>query len=582
MQYGSDVSPQHGRNQGWGRGLSVVFGLLLAGSVGCYGSIADPEPEEIVPGVGDPGGSGSSGNGSAGNAGGGGASPATGVCKSGTAPASTPARIWRLSDEQIHAAVSDLLPGMSMPSVTTTGRAKSEFINMSELFPVDGALAVDLRSAARAVATEAVKTLSTRLGCAPGQDDKACATAFLERFTARAFRRPLDDDDRDALAVLFDAGAATSTADGVRLVIEGVLQSPSFLYRSELAGGVAAGGTADLAPHELASALSFFLLDSIPDEPLWGAALDGSLARADVREAQIKRLIQLPRARANLARVFLKWTGLGAGVTTELASEDYPLYDDAMKQSLGEEATRFLTDLLDNGGTVKDLLTSRKTFVDQRLAGLYGVAYSGGGDFTTTTLPAGERSGLLTLGSLIVSKSHGFPVVHRGKWIRKELLCTDIPSPPPGLNTQPPASTNLTSRQFAEFRLGDGTCGACHQLMDRLGLAFEGYDALGRYATKDKAGNAIDTSGEITGSDVDGKVNGAVELAQRLAGSQQVRLCIESKMMAYALGRDIGGDSDTCEVQRLDGEVAAAGGRLSDVMTAIARSPAFRARNGGQ
>jgi hypothetical protein len=586
MQFRSKVSPRGTNVRVGGAAWAprfFCFALALAGISACQtdGEILDgpgPSPGPIDRGASSGNGNGQTGGFGTSSVGGVATGTVSAMCKPGTPPATTPARIWRLSDEQIHAAIADLIPGVTVPDVTTSGRAKGEFINMSELFPVDGALAVDLRSAARSVAGEAIKTMSARLGCAAGQDEKTCAQDYVQRFAARAFRRPLSADDKTALMALFATGAATSTADGVRLVMEGVLQSPSFLYRTELAGGA----TGEMAPHEMATALSFFLLNSIPDEPLWAAALDGSLARKDVYDAQVKRLLDLPRVRANIGRVFLKWTGLGAGVTTELASEDYPLYDDAMKQSLSEEATRFFGGLVGSGGTVADLMTSRKAFVDKRIAGLYGVPYTGSGDFVETMLPADQRSGILTLSSQIVAKSHGHAVVHRGKWIRKELFCEDIPSPPPGTNLMPPASLNLTEREFAAFRLKDATCGACHAMMDPLGLSFEAYDALGRYGTKDKAGKTIDTSGEITGTDVDGKVGGAVELAQKLAGSQQVRLCIEAKMYAYALGRDVGGDADTCEIQRLDTQVAQSGGKLLDMMAAVAGSSAFRVRNGGQ
>ena len=564
------------------RPLGLVAAFVLAASAGCeyLGQIGDgPGPGENVS-TGSPTPGSGPGDSNGGNPGGVAPGTISASCKPGTPAATTPARIWRLSDEQIKAAMTDLLPGVTVPEVTTSGRARSEFINMSELFPVDGALAVDLRSAARAVAGEAVKTMAARLGCGAGLDERTCAQDYVQRFAARAFRRPLGAEDKSALLTLFGAGAATSTADGVRLALEGVLQSPSFLYRTEL--GTGSGASGEMAPHELASALSFFFLNSIPDDPLWATVLDGSLARREVYDAQVKRLLDLPRVRENLGRVFLKWTGLGAGVTTELASEDYPLYDEAMKQSLTEEATRFFAGLVAGGGTVGDLMTSRKAFVDKRVAGLYGVPYSGSGGFVATTLPADQRSGILTLSSLIVAKSHGHVVVHRGKWIRKELFCNDIPSPPPGTNLTPPESLNMTSREFAAFRLRDATCGECHKMMDPLGLSFEAYDALGRYSAKDKNGLAIDTTGEITGTDVDGRVAGGVELAQKLAGSQQVRLCIEAKMYAYALGREVGGDADTCEVQRLDAQVAAGGGRLLDMMAAVAGSPAFRVRKGGQ
>lgn len=197
------------------------------------------------------------------------------------------------------------------------------------------------------------------------------------------------------------------------------------------------------------------------------------------------------------------------------------------------------------------------------------------------TLPAAQRSGVLTQGGFIASKSRGEVMVHRGKWVREELLCGSIPDPPPGINTDPPTG-NLTSRQFSEMRMADPTCGACHSLMDGIGLAFENYDPLGRYSTKGPNNTPIDASANLVGTDVDGKVNGALELATKLGGSQQARLCLETKLLSFSLGDELAYSANRCDVQRLDNQIKAGGGRLIDLVAAIAQSPGFRTRTGGQ
>jgi hypothetical protein len=488
----------------------------------------------------------------------------------------TPARIWRLSDEEYRRAVADLLPGVTVPEVSTPGRSSAEFVNAADLYPAGGALVADLHSAAKAVAAAAITDLPTRLGCAAGQAERACAEAFIERFATRAYRRPLEAGDRQALSVLFTAGAAESVSAGVELVIEGVLQSPSFLYRTEL-GAPGAGPRFELTAYERASALSFFLLGSIPDEGLLGAAADGSLATPAGYSREIQRLLGEPRVRQNLVRVLNKWVGLGAGVTTELDPDQYPVYDDALKQSMVEEAGRVFDDLLGRGGTFADLLTGRRTFVDQRLAMLYGVPYSGTG-FVETTLPADQRAGLFTQAAFIANQSRGEPIVHRGKWVREEILCGDMPEPPAGVNTTPPVDPTLTSRQFAQMRMSDMSCGACHQLMDGIGLTFGRYDAVARFTTKDDQGRPIDPSGQVEGSDVAGPVGDILQLAQRLAGSGQARGCIETRMLSYALGRELNADAVRCEQQRIDDGIKSGGYRLLDLMGAIAQSPAFHVR----
>jgi hypothetical protein len=481
-----------------------------------------------------------------------------------------------MTDEEYQRAVADLLPGVTVPEVSTPGRSSAEFVDDADLYPVSGALVSDLHSAARDVAAAAVADLPARMGCAPGQADRACADAFIERFATRAYRRPLDAADRQALSTLFAAGATDSVSGGVQLVIEGVLQSPSFLYRTEL-GPPGAGARFELTAYERASALSFFLLGSIPDDGLMAAAADGSLTTPQGYARQVQRLLAEPRARQNLVRVMNKWVGLGAGVTTELDPDQYPLYDDALKASMVEEANRVFADLLANGGSFADMLTGRRTFVDQRLAAVYGVPYSGTG-FVATTLPADQRSGLFTQAAFIANQSRGEPIVHRGKWVREEILCGDMPEPPAGVNTTPPVDPNLTSRQFAQMRMNDMSCGACHQLMDGIGLTFGHYDAVGRFITKDDHGRPIDPSGEVEGSDVAGPVGDILQLAQRLSSSEQARGCIETRMLSYALGRELSPDAVRCEQQQIDGALKAGGYRLLDLMGAIAQAPAFQVR----
>src|SRR6266508_236559 len=253
---------------------------LCALSNGCTASIGDP----IGSGSGGPG-SGPGGSGG----------PGTGSGPGGPCQATTPPRIWRLSDEQFVNAVSDLLPGVTVPAVATPGRTVGEFINMAERYPVTGALASNLRTSAKTVAAASVKDLAGLLKCQTGQAQDACVGAFVDRFAPRAFRRPIDATERQALLAVYALGAKTTPADGVRLVLEAVLQSPSFLYRTELGAGAMAGQATALNAYELATAVSFLLIDSIPDDELWRTAQDGSLSNADVFTQQVDRLLARQR-----------------------------------------------------------------------------------------------------------------------------------------------------------------------------------------------------------------------------------------------------------------------------------------------
>ena len=539
---------------------------LCALSNGCTASIGDP----IGSGSGGPG-SGPGGSGG----------PGTGSGPGGPCQATTPPRIWRLSDEQFVNAVSDLLPGVTVPAVATPGRTVGEFINMAERYPVTGALASNLRTSAKTVAAASVKDLAGLLKCQTGQAQDACVGAFVDRFAPRAFRRPIDATERQALLAVYALGAKTTPADGVRLVLEAVLQSPSFLYRTELGAGAMAGQATALNAYELATAVSFLLIDSIPDDELWRTAQDGSLSNADVFTQQVDRLLASQRGHDNIARIYLKWLGLGGGVVTELPAMAYPEYDEALRQSMFQESSRFLAALVSKGGTLADLVNSRTTFVDSRLAALYGVPYTGTTGFVEVTLPATERAGILTQAGVLVSKSRGHPIVIRGKFVRRDLFCQDIPPPPPTVNIQQFDALGLSQREQAAKRVSDPVCGQCHQFMDPIGLSFEKYDALARYKPTAADGTAVDSTGNLTNTDVDGPISSPLDIAERLSRSGSARTCVSQKMLAYALGRELA-SADQCEQERIASAVQDSGGHLTDLIAAIVRSPLFGYRTGGQ
>jgi hypothetical protein len=477
--------------------------------------------------------------------------------------------------------VSDLFPGIAVPEVSTPGRDKSEFVNMAEKLPVTGALASSVRTSAKSVAVAAVNDLPGLLKCQAGQAEVACVGAFLDRLLPRAFRRPIDATERDGLLAVYAVGAKTTSADGVRLVLEAILQSPSFLYRSELGSTIVAGKPTALTPYELATTLSFLVVDSIPDSELWTAAQDGSLAQPDVFTRQAERLLQTPQGRANLSTIFLKWLGLGAGVTTELPAATFPEYDDMLRQSMLQESTQFIAGLVAQSGTVADLMNSRKTFVDARLATIYGVPYPAGSTgFIQATLPA-ERAGILTQAGVLVSKSRGHQIVIRGKFVRRDLFCQDIPSPPPGVNIMQFSGSGLTERQQSAKRVSDSVCGTCHSMMDPIGISFEKFDALARYKPTAPDGSPVDSVGQLTATDVDGPIASPIELADRLGKSSTARECIAQRMLSYALGRDLTA-ADECEQARVAAQVQALGSHLPDLIGAIVRGPTFAYRTGGQ
>jgi hypothetical protein len=576
-----------------GRSTAMVLAMVLAPA--CSGTIVGGENGGGNPGPGGgPGtgpGPGGTGPGPGGTGPGPGGTGPGGQPPPGTTPPAvdpmtgqmcnstefTPTRIWRISDEQFVTAVQDLI-GLPAPEITSAGRSKAQFVDFAELFTVNAALTTQIRESADKVAAAAVADLPKLLACAPNQAQPACIDAFIDRLAARAFRRPLEAVERTELKALYGKGAVDGPAKGVELVVSAILQAPSFIYRTELGRAPAAEGKAvELTAHELASSLSFYLLNSIPDPDLARAADDGSLLMPAVLKRHVDRLLALPRVQENLTRMHVKWVGLGEGINPELAEKN-PALTPALKASMENETTLFFRNILTRSGTLTDVLTSNKGYADRALATHYGVtaAPGPGGE---VTYPADQRAGILTQAAILARYSLGHAVVFRGKYVRDELLCGEIPSPPndPAIDVENMASAKLPEREQVARRLANTTCGACHRMMDPIGMAFMNYDALARFHTTEN-GMPIDSRGTISGTDdADGEVQNAVDLARKLAGSRSVRACIMDKMYSYSLGR-MSGALDRCELLRIENHVQSQGGKVSELVAAIVYSNAFRFR----
>lgn len=486
-----------------------------------------------------------------------------------------PGRLWRLGDDQYGQAVSDLLPGVQIPALATPGRNAFEFIDTPGKLPVTGSLTPLLRTSAKNAASEALKNLGSLAPCAAAEDPQQCAGRFVDGFVSRAFRRPLLDPERARFMGVYATGTTRSYAEGIRLVIEATLQSASFLYRVELGGAPpsAAAERRTLSPSELASSLSFFFLNSVPDQQLWEKALDGSLARSEVYDAEVERLLALPRVQANLAHILVRWLKLDRILVSERATSDAPDFS-ALRQPMLDESRRFFSRLITAGGSLKDMFTSRTAEVDARLAEFYGVPTNGAQGVVTVELPVEQRAGILTQGSLIGSIKASNRSVHRGLFVFRELLCGEVPPPPQGINTSPPNAEVDTEREFADYRASQGTCGACHGSFDGIGLSYERHDALGRYVAVDPNGAAIDSSSTVL---LDGErvpVAGVTQLAERMAVSPEVRGCVARKLMSYAVGRAA---SAEC-VSGVDSRVQAQAGSLTEFFRAIVHDPVFSQR----
>ena len=517
----------------------------------------------------------------AGNAAGvpvGGTSP---LCQS-AGPAPGPSYVRRMTRLEYSNTVRELLGDISgVANAFPAEEKRLGFDNNAAALSVSPVLAEQYLLAAEAVATAAVASnLSKIVPCDPaavGVD--ACARQFIAAFGKAAYRRPLDADDTATLTAVFAAGAVTDFKTGVRLVIETLLQSPRFLYRVEFGATPSLGeAVVKLDDWEMASRLSYLLWHSMPDAELFAAAEAGGLTAREDIAAQVQRMLADPRAHAVVADFNAQWLGLGAINSVEKDAAVFPEFTPLVAAYMREETDRFLDDAIWNsdGGDLAAIFSAPYTFVNGALAQYYGIPGVTGTTFLKTPLDGLGRGGLLTQGGLLsmLGKANQTSPIHRGKFVREQLLCTELPPPPNDAVIKPPElSTTLTTRERFTQHSADRACSGCHQLMDPIGLGFESFDGAGRYRATEN-GQAIDDSGNVTASDVSGPFHGVLELQAKLAASEQVRACVATKWFRYGYGRGET-DADACSLGAIKTRFAAGGYKVRDLLAALTETDAF-------
>jgi Protein of unknown function (DUF1592)/Protein of unknown function (DUF1588)/Protein of unknown function (DUF1585)/Protein of unknown function (DUF1587)/Protein of unknown function (DUF1595)/Planctomycete cytochrome C len=370
-----------------------------------------------------------------------------------------------------------------------------------------------------------------------------CAKRIVSLLARRAYRRPVNESDLRRIMPFYRSGRRGGTFDsGIEFALERILASPQFIFRIERdPEDLPPGAPHRISDIELASRLSFFLWSSIPDDELLRVASEGRLHQPAVLDREVKRMLADPRSEALVTNFAGQWLHLRNLKNFQPNSDEFPNFDDNLRQSLRRETELFFDSIVREDHNVLDLLTANYTFLNERLAEHYGIPNIYGSRFRRVTLPGDERRGLLGQGSILAVTSHSdrtSPVV-RGKWILENILGLPVPPPPPDV---PPLKGNQDGQkprtmreQMAEHR-ANPACAVCHKVMDPIGFALENFDATGAWRSKD-AGSPIDASGVLA----DGtKVNGVVELRQALVARPDVFVgTLTEKLMIYALGRGV-------------------------------------------
>jgi hypothetical protein len=577
------------------RGRLVFAPLALTLILGCNGEIsgirrADSRTDAVGGSASSTGGAGggiSSIPGTAGTDGTVAASqqPLTGMptAQACTTNSPGPRKLRRLTAPQFSATLKNLFNDPSVPSVTVFSDPQVLGLsNDADALVVEGLSAQQIADYAEQVAHWAVTTkLSSLSSCSTM--DSACRESFLKSFGKKAFREPLSADRMQAYEGLMTA--ESSFSNGVEAAITAMLQSPYFLYRRELGPDAAGSGLVNLTPYEVASSLSYLLVGSMPDAQLMSAADNGALSSKSDLDQQAARLLQDPRSLNIVMDFFASWLGLGR-LDTTIKDDTVFEISDSLKADMKGEASAFLLDLFNNGGTVSDLFAANYSFLNQELAEFYGVTPPSGTTLGTSfsKVPYGSGGhrdgGILAQAGMLTGYADAAissPVL-RGKLVRVRLLCESLPPPPSNLNTklEPPAMTE-TTRQHFEAHTQNPVCAACHQKMDPIGFGFEHYDAFGRWRDQEN-GIDVDASGTIIGTPSgDVKFNGLADLSSHLASSDAVKACAVRFWAYYAYGSS-SWDQDACTYGAIQSEAASGTTKLRDVLMGIVHAPHFTQR----
>lgn len=491
--------------------------------------------------------------------------------------ATAPAPLRRLTNEEYDNSVRDLLGDRTRPADAFPPDEVVAGFENNTVSPVTEVLVERYMAAAEALAAHAVARLDALAPCAKETPRESCGRALVDGLGRRAFRRPLDDAEREALLAIYFAKERTSGhARAAQLVIEAIFQSAPFLYRVEPASE--GGGARALTGYELATRLSYFVWASTPDVELLDDAAAGRLTTSDDVARAARRLLRDPRAADGVKSFHRQWLGLRELATESKDLAVYPTFSPELKAAMVEETLRFSADVVLAGGdAVAALLTSKTSFVDASLARLYGVAPPPGGGFARVDLPPLQRSGLLTHASVmtVLAKDEQTAPITRGKLVRERLLCQPIPPPPSkAILTLPRLEPGMTKKERFEKHRTDPSCAGCHRRMDPIGFGFEHYDALGAWRTVDR-GFPVDAGGALAGTDVDGPFDGAVALGARLASSTQVRRCVATQWFRAALGR-VEREEDARSIEGAYEVFARSGFDVRELIVAIAASDSFR------
>ncbi len=465
------------------------------------------------------------------------------------------------------------------------------FDNNGDVLTLPPVLFEKYLTAAETISARAMRESRDRILIAKPSNAKHepdAAKKIIRRLATRAYRRRPTDRELERLVKLAVAAQrrGESFDSSIQFVLKAILISPNFLYRIELDPIPAGGGAVRLLnDYELASRLSYFLWSSMPDEELFQLAKNGEL-RSKLAE-QVNRMIRDGKSQALAENFAGQWLQFRKLAQVAPSPQEFPAFDDDLRAAMRTESEMFFAAVLHENRGILDFVDADFTFLNERLARLYGIPGVHGNEFrridlrgSTVPAEARVRGGVITQASMLTVTSNPTRTspVKRGKWIMENILGTPPPDPPasvPPLKDDARATAAAPLRDRMERHRSDPQCAVCHREMDALGFALQNFNGVGAWRTRDGS-FPINASGELP----DGRrFNGAADLKNLLRGSdkQKFARCLTEKMLTYALGRGLE-PYDGAAVERIVQSVSAADYKFSALVQGIVQSDPFQKR----
>ncbi len=538
-------------------GITLLAPFALGLGLGCTGTIGDSEGVDALP---------------------------PGVPPASFAPA--PATMRRLLGRQYRNTIEDLLgeaaalaaeapSDVSLNGFDSIGSAQLS-IGLNQVTGYeDSARAIAAAAVAERTAVEAL------MGCEPsGADDAACFRSFVERFGRLAYRRSLTSEEADRLVgvALAAAEAYDSFDSGLEYAIATVLQSPNFIYRIELGETDPHDeGRRVLTGTEMASRLSYFLLDTTPSETLLDRAEAGDLDDAEGVAAVAREMLEQPEARATMGAFYGELFKLRDIEGLVKDNELFPDFTPELAASMRGETLALVDHLAFEEDTdFRVIFDASFTFVDPTLATFYGVTYpEGETGFVKVSLPEEqERAGLMSHAAMLSLQAHsdGSSPTLRGKFVRESILCQTIPAPPNDVETSlPPDAEYATKKEKLQQHMDDPSCNGCHRVMDPIGFALEGFDGMGRHRTEVN-GVVLDITAE---TDDLGFLDGPAGLGSVLAEQPNAVRCMVRNFFRHAVAH-VEVDGEKAAIEKIDEAFSTSGYRLKEMIVALVSNEAFR------